>query len=84
MQHAGVTAGRNEIPHEEGSSAPDAISNDGRYLTLAAVERHHIEAVLRAYEGNKVSAAESLGISLKTLYNRLNAYKAADARAGRA
>ena len=27
-------------------------------------------------EGSKPSAAESLGISLKTLYNRLNSYAA--------
>jgi DNA-binding NtrC family response regulator len=32
-------------------------------------------ATLDRYDGNKKDAADTLGISLKTLYNRLNAYK---------
>jgi len=35
-----------------------------------------ILATLERYEGDKRRAAETLGISLKTLYNRLNVYAA--------
>ena len=44
-------------------------------LSIAEVERRLILATLTQSEGNKNKAAEILGISLKTLYNRLNAYK---------
>ena len=42
---------------------------------LADVERRLIVATLEALGGNKGKAAEVLGISLKTLYNRLNMYQ---------
>jgi two-component system response regulator AtoC len=42
---------------------------------LADVERRLILATLEALAGNKSKAAEMLGISLKTLYNRLNMYQ---------
>jgi DNA-binding NtrC family response regulator len=38
------------------------------------VERSLIEATLAHFEGNKRRAAEALGCSLKTLYNKLNSY----------
>lgn len=41
---------------------------------MADVERTLIEATLRHYQGNKRRAAAVLGCSLKTLYNKLNAY----------
>lgn len=43
---------------------------------LADVERWMIIATLRKCGGNKTRAAALLGVSLKTLYNRLNAYRA--------
>jgi DNA-binding NtrC family response regulator len=42
--------------------------------SLAEVERRHILATLEQCDGDKKKAAEVLGISLKTLYNRLNLY----------
>jgi DNA-binding NtrC family response regulator len=43
--------------------------------SIADAERRLILATLDACEGNKDQAAKILGISLKTLYNRLNSYK---------
>jgi transcriptional regulator with PAS, ATPase and Fis domain len=45
---------------------------------LADVERRMILATLRMVGGDKCAAAARLGISLKTLYNRLNVYRAAN------
>jgi DNA-binding NtrC family response regulator len=42
--------------------------------TVAEAERRLILTTLAHYDGNKVKTAEVLGISLKTLYNRLHAY----------
>jgi len=38
------------------------------------VEKKHILKVLHEKQGNKTLAAEALGISLKTLYNKLKVY----------
>ena len=50
--------------------------------TLEEVSRRLIEATL-AECGSKRKAAHTLGISLKTLYNRLAAYKGEGPRGGR-
>jgi DNA-binding NtrC family response regulator len=42
--------------------------------SLAAMERKTIFATLEHCSGNKRRAAEVLGVSLKTLYNRLSEY----------
>lgn len=41
-------------------------------LTLRELEMQAIHEALERHEGNKTAAAEELGVSLKTLYNRLN------------
>ena len=43
--------------------------------SIADVEKRLILATLELHGGNKRKAAEMLGVSLKTLYNRLNTYK---------
>jgi DNA-binding NtrC family response regulator len=63
---------------------PLALSSDGDAqvlripvgTSLAEAERWMILATLRKCQGNKTRAAALLGVSLKTLYNRLNAYRA--------
>ena len=45
--------------------------------SLGDIERRAILATLRYCAGNKNRAAEVLGISLKTLYNRLSEYRTA-------
>ena len=43
-------------------------------LTLREVERRTIEAAMVRLSGDKPAVASELGIALKTLYNKLNAY----------
>jgi two-component system response regulator AtoC len=43
--------------------------------SISDVEQRLIMATLDAYAGNKRKTAEVLGVSLKTLYNRLNLYR---------
>jgi len=56
------------------SPAPDSMQVG---MSLAEIERHFILATLEHFSGDKRKAAEVLGISLKTIYNRLNNYSAA-------
>lgn len=44
-------------------------------IPLAELERRYIHHVLTEKKGDKVQAAQTLGISLKTLYNKLKEYK---------
>lgn len=48
--------------------------------TIAEAERQLIRATLDYYKEDKKRTAEALGISLKTLYNRLNAYRELEGR----
>ncbi len=61
------------------ASAGAALNGDAIAITVgstvAAAERRLIEATLQHCAGNKQRTAEMLGISLKTLYNRLSAYR---------
>jgi DNA-binding NtrC family response regulator len=50
--------------------------------TIAEVERRLILATLKEYQEDKPKSASVLGISLKTLYNRLNQYQAPDSGGG--
>ena len=43
--------------------------------SISEVEQRLIMATLEAYGGNKRKTADVLGVSLKTLYNRLNTYR---------
>ena len=51
--------------------APEASATE----PLEAVERRHILRALRAAEGNRTRAAESLGIGVATLFRRLKRYR---------
>lgn len=52
------------------------LQNGGKEseFNLAKVEKDHILKILREKQMNKTLAAEELGISLKTLYNKLKTY----------
>ena len=49
----------------------------GEVTTLAELEKHHILSVLRAQNGHRAQTAELLGISIRTLRNKLNEYREA-------
>jgi DNA-binding NtrC family response regulator len=69
------------LPEVQGGHAPqttDATLQLRVGTSIAEVERRLILATLGQLEGDKKRAAEVLGISLKTLYNRLNVYAAAN------
>ena len=63
-----------------GSPSPSAAAANGGLdvhvgMSIADVERRLIGATLEEVGGNKKRAADILGVSLKTLYNRLKAYR---------
>jgi len=61
------------------SAPPPAASSGGGGLTAGTTvdeaERQLIDVTLQHTGGNKTRAAEMLGISLKTLHNKLNRMK---------
>ncbi|HVF61023.1 MAG TPA: sigma-54 dependent transcriptional regulator [Thermoanaerobaculia bacterium] len=64
------------LPHELGGDSGGARSLHFQVgASIADVEKRLILATLELHGGNKRKAAEVLGVSLKTLYNRLNTYK---------
>jgi DNA-binding NtrC family response regulator len=71
------------LPLPAAARSPEAGgTGDGSTLqlrigtTVADAERRLILATLDEFGGNKEQAAKALGVSLKTLYNKLNRYKA--------
>lgn len=49
--------------------------DDSTTLLLSQVEKRHIMKVLNHFKGNKTKAADALGITVKTLYNKLASYE---------
>jgi DNA-binding NtrC family response regulator len=69
--------GVDSLPLGVSEETPAAASLVARVGTpIAEMERRFILATLEHCDGNKKKAADILKISLKTLYNRLNEYKA--------
>ncbi len=59
-----------------GSALPPAtetVDSASTGLTLREMEQRMIDAALERHHGNKTAAAQELGVSIKTLYNKLNA-----------
>jgi DNA-binding NtrC family response regulator len=77
---ADATIESSAVPEPGAGSAPltaDASLQVRVGSSIAEIERRLIIATLDQLAGDKKRAAEVLGISLKTLYNRLNVYAAA-------
>jgi len=67
----------------------DVLERDGEAairlplgIKLRDIDRAYIEATLVRFNGNKARTAQALGISEKTLYNKLHRYQADDERKG--
>lgn len=58
-----------------GSPVKNQLAPSHTPRPLVDIEREHILAALEYHKGNKQAASASLGISLKTLYNRLSEYQ---------
>jgi DNA-binding NtrC family response regulator len=50
----------------------ESTTNTAEVLSLREMELRMIEAALDRHQGNKTAAAHELGVSIKTLYNKLN------------
>lgn len=59
-------------PSRVGYGSAPAAAYDDAPKTLEVIEMEHLLRVLEKHGGNKTSAAAELGISLKTMYNKLN------------
>lgn len=74
---SGATINDEWLELQAGRSSPanaDSILSIRIGTTLADVERELIFATLEHFEGHKERTAAALGVSLKTLYNRLKEY----------
>ncbi|MBM3855032.1 MAG: sigma-54-dependent Fis family transcriptional regulator, partial [Verrucomicrobia bacterium] len=63
-------------PSSDGAAAADPVLTDGagQVLRLEELEKRAIVAALRQTQGNRTQAAEALGISIRTLRNKLHEY----------
>jgi two-component system, NtrC family, response regulator len=74
MERATILAEDNILPEH----LPYEIQKQDKQsasLTLASVEKNHIQKVLQYTKGNKTKAAVMLGIGLTTLYRKMEEYK---------
>ena len=72
----------NPISSPRGPTRPtvkEGVLNLSVGVTLAEAQRAMILATLEHFHGDKRQAAKTLGVSLKTLYNRLDLYQGAAA-----
>jgi two-component system response regulator HydG len=65
----------NDLP--EHIKTPEKKDETGEYdptITVAELEKRWILKALHHFDGNKTQAAQALGITIKTLYNKLHEY----------
>ena len=64
-------------PRVEESAAPQSglTDGDGQVLRLEALEKNAIRAALKQTGGKRAAAADALGISIRTLRNKLQEYR---------
>ena len=71
------SGGAIDIEHFSGDSLrSDSKSDIEKWVgtTVWEFERQLLNATLAHFDGDKETTARTLGVSLKTLYNRMNAY----------
>jgi DNA-binding NtrC family response regulator len=66
------------------SGATGIVPVETELLPLAEIERRHILRALELCQGNRTHAADKLGISIRTLRNKLNEYSSGLKAEGRA
>jgi DNA-binding NtrC family response regulator len=57
---------------------PSLVANmleDYPNMSIWEIEKQYVLKALKKYEGNKTKAAKALGITVKTLYNKLHEYE---------
>lgn len=66
-----------KLPKEEIIDTPDFVAPSDTPLSQSvdATEKEAIRAALERNKGNKKAAAEDLGISLRTIYRKINEYE---------
>ncbi len=79
IERAAILAPKDEITPEYIALTSKAKSADLRRiptrLSIAELEKIHIENVLKANDFNRTKSAKALGISLKTLYLKIKGYE---------
>ena len=80
QRHAKLV-GPKALPPMTPEPPPAAAPAPADSESLEDVERNHILAVLQRHGGNRAATAAELGISLRTLYYRLEKYQRDDHRA---
>lgn len=77
-EYRGINAQISEDPYEHVAKQIESEAHltyaQVRMSTLAEIEKDYILDVLKVVDGNKTKAAKILGITIKTLYNKLHEY----------
>ena len=71
----GETIGPEHLNLPAASGETGSVPLIGGQATIAEVEWRMVQDALKRHQGNKTAAAKSLGISLRTLYNKLDAHE---------
>ena len=67
------------VPHAyTGAESDNGRTRDGAELNLREVEKYLIKTAIEKFHGNKRMAADALGISMRSLYRKLQEYKLKD------
>ena len=72
---SGDEIGISDLPQKIQKAIGSPASSPHETSSLEAFERHHILETLNASDGDKVAAAQKLGIDLSTLYRKLKRYE---------
>jgi DNA-binding NtrC family response regulator len=73
QEHLGLAKSPSRVgDHSPSTETSDA---DGAFPTMAELEKRHILAALQRCKENRTHAAKMLGLSIRTLRNKLHEYK---------
>jgi DNA-binding NtrC family response regulator len=78
-EHLGIGKSPSAIPSADFLAQPSAAAtssagSDSSLVTLSEIEKRHILATLEHCKGNRTQAARLLGVSIRTLRNKLHEY----------